>query len=150
MKRIILPVLTVSVMGFIFFESSLPAESSAQQSSFIAKLFGDLVTPERIFWIRKAAHFTEFAVLGLLFGLLFERLALRQIESSSRRVLIRRMFAFFAGALYGVSDEIHQIFVFGRSCEVRDMGIDAMGVLFGVLIAHLILFLREKRRKTES
>lgn len=150
MKRIILPVLTVSLMGFIFFESSLPAESSAQQSSFIANLLGDLATPEGIFWIRKAAHFTEYAVLGLLLGLLFERLALRRIESPPRRVLIRKMLAFFTGAVYGVSDEIHQIFVFGRSCELRDIGIDAAGVLFGVLIASLILFLQERRRKTES
>ena len=28
------------------------------------------------------------------------------------------------GALYAVSDEIHQLFIVGRSCEIRDVIID--------------------------
>ena len=35
------------------------------------------------------------------------------------------------GTLYAVSDEVHQYFVPGRSCELRDMLIDACGVAVG-------------------
>ena len=41
------------------------------------------------------------------------------------------------GAAYAVTDEFHQLFVAGRSCEVRDMCIDAAGVLCGVMVVWL-------------
>ena len=145
MKRIIVPILTVLVMSFIFFESSLPADLSARQSGFLAKLLGQFGTPEVTFWIRKAAHFTEFAVLGLLLSFLFERITFKQIQRDSARVLLKRILAFLTGAFYGATDEIHQLFVPGRSCELRDVGIDAAGVLFGVLIGSFFLFLTARR-----
>ena len=48
------------------------------------------------------------------------------------------LIAWGIGTLYAVSDEIHQVFIDGRSCELRDIAIDAGGVLLGVLIIHLI------------
>ena len=38
------------------------------------------------------------------------------------------------GTIYAVSDEVHQLFVEGRSCEVRDMLLDSAGVAAGVLL----------------
>ena len=38
------------------------------------------------------------------------------------------------GTVYAVSDEVHQLFVEGRSCEVRDMLLDSAGVAAGVLL----------------
>ena len=38
------------------------------------------------------------------------------------------------GLLYAASDEFHQKFVSGRSCEIRDVCIDTLGVLFGNLL----------------
>ena len=38
------------------------------------------------------------------------------------------------GVLYAVTDEVHQYFVPGRSCELRDALIDACGVAAGVAI----------------
>ncbi len=37
-------------------------------------------------------------------------------------------------SLYGVTDEIHQSFVPGRACQVRDMVIYSAGALIGVVI----------------
>ena len=37
--------------------------------------------------------------------------------------------------LYATSDEIHQNFVKGRSCEFTDVLIDSGGVAFGIIIA---------------
>ena len=45
-----------------------------------------------------------------------------------------RMRTFFIGSGYAIIDEIHQSFVPGRSCEIRDMCIDAVGVLVGMIL----------------
>lgn len=49
-----------------------------------------------------------------------------------------------------MTDEVHQLFVPGRSCQVTDMLIDSCGVLAGVL-AGLALFLcgrqHEKKKR---
>ena len=36
-------------------------------------------------------------------------------------------------SLYAVTDEVHQIFVEGRSCELRDWAIDTAGALIGTI-----------------
>jgi len=41
--------------------------------------------------------------------------------------------------LYAASDEFHQLFVPGRSGEIRDVCIDSVGAIAGVLIGILIL-----------
>ena len=47
------------------------------------------------------------------------------------------------GTVYAVSDEVHQLFVEGRSCEVRDMLLDSAGVAAGVLLMN---WLKSHRR----
>ena len=56
------------------------------------------------------------------------------------------LIAWAVGAAYAVTDEFHQLFVAGRSCEVRDMCIDAAGVLCGVMVVWLW---RKRRGQTE-
>ncbi|MBB1503242.1 VanZ family protein, partial [Candidatus Saccharibacteria bacterium] len=46
--------------------------------------------------------------------------------------------------LYACTDEIHQIFVPGRSAQFRDVLIDTLGASFGTLIAYLIIKLITK------
>ena len=69
--------------------------------------------------LRKAAHMTEFAILGLLL----------------LRALGRETVAFAAGVAYAVTDEVHQHFVEGRFASPFDVLIDATGVAIGVLAA---------------
>jgi hypothetical protein len=72
--------------------------------------------------LRKIAHFCEYAVLGAL------------LVRATRREPV----AAVLGVLYATSDELHQHFVRGRHAAVRDVLIDAAGVLFGVLAARRI------------
>ena len=53
------------------------------------------------------------------------------------------------GTAYAMTDEFHQAFVPGRSCEFRDMVIDSCGVLTGVLAANLAgrIKVRLKKRR---
>jgi VanZ family protein len=50
----------------------------------------------------------------------------------SNRIRPRHLFsAIVIAALYGVTDEVHQLFVAGRSAELPDLAADVEGVLIG-------------------
>ena len=77
-------------------------------------------------FIRKTAHFTIFAALGFFAFL----------TSGQRKLLCKGTAAvlIFCG-LYAVSDELHQYFVPGRACMLRDMLLDTCGSLAGIAAA---------------
>jgi VanZ family protein len=68
--------------------------------------------------LRKAAHLTEYAVLG---GLLY-------------RALGREALALAVGIAYAATDELHQYFVRGRHASPVDVAIDAVGIAVGMLL----------------
>lgn len=70
----------------------------------------------------KAAHFGAYAVLG---GLL---------AFAAHRSRLPVGFAIVLGVLYGASDEVHQMFVPGRSPDVLDWAADAAGVVAACLL----------------
>jgi hypothetical protein len=72
------------------------------------------------FVLSKLAHIGEYAILTVLLWW-----ALQMHTSSKVRAWL---FAALAAALYGVSDEWHQVWIAGRYGSFRDMGIDALGI----------------------
>ena len=68
--------------------------------------------------LRKGAHVTEYAILGLLL----------------LRAVGRELPAFLLGVAYAITDEIHQHFVSGRHSSPIDVAIDSAGILIGVLL----------------
>jgi len=116
---------TLIIMAFIFIQSALPGDLSSNESNIFVQILValfDVDADSAGFAVRKCAHFTEYLVLGGSAMLLFSEMRLAGL------------IAWAVGAAYAVTDEFHQIFVAGRSCEVRDMCIDAAGVLCGVLV----------------
>ncbi len=112
--------------------SLLPIGSVARQEGLVKSLQ---------FIVRKGAHFTVYALLGVLcvppvFILLhkFGRTAFA---------------AWGITVLYAVTDEIHQYFVPGRSCELRDVLIDASGAALGLLCLWGITALIQRRKKSK-
>ncbi len=77
----------------------------------------------------KAIHFVEYGVLGWLCA--------RAAAQSWPSVPIRRTFAFavFVSTLYGLSDEVHQALVPGRSSELADVVADFVGSIAGAAAA---------------
>ena len=119
--------ITILIMLFIFWQSAMPAAVSELESgSIVSRLAEWLQADEALvsFVVRKSAHFTEFLILGVS---LF--LTVRDLRKRASFWI-----PWLIGAVYAVSDELHQHFVPGRSCEVRDMIIDVCGVLVGVAI----------------
>ena len=76
----------------------------------------------------KGAHFTEYALLGLLCA--------RACRLTWRRRPWPRMLALgaFLATAWGLSDELHQVFVPGRSADARDLLADALGAVTGALL----------------
>ncbi|HET6682432.1 MAG TPA: VanZ family protein [Gaiella sp.] len=68
--------------------------------------------------LRKLAHVSEYAVLGLL------------LARATRRPAV----AVALAAGYAVTDEIHQTFVSGRHGASLDVAIDTVGALVGALV----------------
>ncbi len=107
--------------------------------------------------VRKMAHFSIYTLLGFLtmnFALtckiennacytdeLITASTIKKVRN--KRILYSQLF----GTLYAVSDEIHQFFVPGRSCEIRDVCIDSLGVLTGIIFVLMIIAIYKKIKK---
>ena len=145
-------IIVAAIMAFIFFQSALPADLSSRESGrvvdLLVRLFQGIMPIDRqtmVFIVRKGAHFAEYTILGgFLVPAVTEWMAVDKtpVPDSVRSI---RIISWLVGTLYAVTDEIHQYFVPGRSCELRDIGIDSCGVLAGVLVVSLLMRSKERR-----
>ena len=145
-------IIVAAIMAFIFFQSALPADLSSRESGrvvdLLVRLFQGIMPIDRqtmVFIVRKGAHFAEYTILGgFLVPAVTEWMAVDKtpVPDSVRSI---RIISWLVGTLYAVTDEIHQYFVPGRSCELRDIGIDSCGVLAGVMIVSIVMRLKERR-----
>lgn len=76
--------------------------------------------------IRKLAHFSIYMVVGILMMLLMSTYKIKQLD----RIAI----SLITGILYASSDEIHQLFIPGRSAMITDVMIDTLGVFVGITL----------------
>jgi VanZ family protein len=121
-------------LGFISF-----ASSNSFSASNTSRIIGPLVlllfphtsaeTLATIHFItRKIAHFTEYAILGLL--------AARAFRNSPRPAISQRWFLICATlvVVYALMDEYHQSFVPSRTASIFDSLIDMAGGLTALLV----------------
>lgn len=152
-------VLVLAVMGMIFFFSAQTGESSGALSGGITACIVRLFVPQIDTWpveeqqalirtvgliVRKAAHFTEFALLG--FSLMLH------IQQLRKRITVHLpwLWAWGVGTAYAISDELHQGFVGGRHPAVMDVCIDSSGVVAGILIlAGLLWWIGRGKRASQ-
>lgn len=154
--RILLTFLTVAMMALIFCFSMEPAEKSDKTSGTLSQAFISIVYPDYVHfssqrqssifdrvqhYVRKAAHFTEYTLLGFLI-----RMCLESWIGNRRGNCLTGL---GIGTLYAVTDEIHQLLIDGRSGQWSDVLIDSGGVAAGAAIAALVLsfYYRQKRTR---
>ena len=119
--------LLICNLVFIWGTSLLPGEVSGAFSdwvkSILALLFsGDPNAPAGGGLLRKIAHFTEFAALGMCLAWLHGMLQMGKIRP------------FFWGVLAAALDETIQRFIPDRGPSIRDVCIDSAGVLMGMIL----------------
>ena len=144
MKRILSILIILCMCGIFFFSHQKADDSRETSSKVVIKIVeildvNDSLTKTETLSLadrlhrtaRKVAHFTIYAVLGFLFALLF-----KEYNYSFKHIFIRAVVFSF---LYACTDEFHQLFISGRSCELRDVAIDSLGAAFGASIALILI-----------
>lgn len=141
--RAFLMLCTLAVVSFIFLNSMQVAANSSETSGTLLKLVNNFLSvfgvsmTEHV--LRKLAHLAEFALLGLCL--------LGTARAFTPHVLRNLTVPLFFGLLVPVLDETIQLFVAGRSSEVKDVLIDFSGVLIGIVCGLFLLFLYRRFRR---
>ncbi len=151
----LLPALILCVLIFLF-SSQTAAESSGTSSRLITWLltlkdphFAELPQKQQRaqiqqlqFITRKGAHFSIYTLLGICLFLPLNRYTGKLGHAA--------LAAWLFCVAYAVTDELHQYFIPGRSCELRDLLIDSSGALLGVLISCAAAALWKRRQKKKN
>jgi VanZ family protein len=96
-------------------------------------------SPNTLYFIeRKSFHIIEYFILFILF-----------YEAFSRDFKFNKSLAFSAilAFIYGISDEWHQTFVFGREGTTRDAVIDLAGILAALILVSLIKKWKKEKKQ---
>lgn len=140
---------TVLLICFIFGRSLMPFDASSAESGSVVDFLGGFLSmlgigeQDASHVVRKAAHFTEFCVLGVLLTLTAWKNGKKNLRPHIFTVL------FFSLAV-PVCDEGIQYFSAGRSPEVADVLLDFSGAFTGFLITYLILTLLAMHNRREK
>ncbi len=145
----------IAMMGIMIWFSDQSADVSTEQSLYIGKFVCSIVIKDyssassdvRLeyartldHFIRKSAHFCEYAALGALtFNTVFVLLCHfgTRLNRSFKKIYYL-IFPVLWCLLFAISDEIHQYFVEGRYCSALDVLLDTAGAACGVILVFLI------------
>jgi len=131
-------------MGLIF-SLSTATFSSAQTEPFITSLcskvmpwFAALSIETADLLIRKAAHFSEYFIFGILVShLLNKRSSLTPVSQIFLTIPL--------GIIYAISDELHQSFVPSRTASTTDVMLDAIGFVCGSFCFYAYVSIRQAK-----
>lgn len=143
-RAIILSWIAVIVMaGIIFWMSAKDGVTLDENSGIISLVKAWLASAAQGLFghpvdVSPIGHFTEYLIFGSLLAN-----ALRWHMPLNRAAV----FAIVIASTYGVTDEIHQIFVPMRSCDPMDWAVDTAAGAVGALIAYAILRSQNTSRK---
>ena len=133
-QRLVEPVLDFVRSGqvrtaLIRLAMELPDRLSQALIRFANIIEENVLSRDASFLVRKAAHFSEYALLGYLMGLLC-------VRKNGRS----RFFLPEAGCLAAaLIDEGIQLFSEGRAAQLRDVCIDLSGATLGLIVALILL-----------
>ena len=138
------------LLTFIWGNSLLPGEISGAFSDWLKKVLTDLFPflftgisdNAGAGLLRKLAHFSEFAALGVCFSWLYGML----LSKHSRQLVC----AAISGILVACVDETIQRFVPLRNGCLTDVGIDASGVITGILLFSIAYLIHTQKRRARE
>ena len=138
-------ILTIIWMSFIFCMSNQPANISKELSQnienllnrtpIIVNILSDILnSPNSQFIVRKSAHVILFCLLSILCFIVIYEIK----KNAKLSTLISLSITF----IYACIDEIHQLFIPGRGSQIRDVLIDSIGAIMGLIFINLIFMLK--------
>lgn len=162
--RILFIILVIATCCIIYSFSNQDGEESGSISSNLVKqivtIFKIDENSNREFlkqmevFIRKMAHFSIYAILGIWLMCLMETFFYDKEWAFNTKIKWRMTIAGFLGFIYACSDEIHQSFIPERSMQLSDIFLDTLGILSGIVFIAIILYIRkhkyEKRNITKT
>lgn len=99
--------------------------------------------------VRKGAHMTEYALLGILlmettYSFRFDKI--RKKKGKRKKGFFGQLFwSTGIGIMYACADEFHQLYVAQRAGQPRDVLFDTAGLMTGILLAYIIQKIRVYR-----
>ncbi|MDE5868196.1 MAG: VanZ family protein [Anaeroplasmataceae bacterium] len=153
-KKSILILISLFWMGVIFYFSSQNGTTSSGMSNritqFIVRIFiphfSDLKDQEQTriltnisYIVRKLAHYSEYAILGLFLFL--------AVSSFTKKQNYVFLISGFIGILYAITDEFHQSFVSDRTPMVKDVVIDSIGLITMIVFLGIIWNIKRMKKK---
>lgn len=128
------------------FSSQDGGESSGFSRKFVEFFIKDPELVNKIEpYVRKLAHFSEYGLGGVLFISLFSTYEWTDRRKINTSILL--------GVWYAIMDEIHQLMVPGRSGALKDVYIDSLGIITGVIGMLIVIKIFEiviNKRKTKK
>lgn len=146
--KIIYTSITVICVLFIYFQSVLPAGKSGEESSRVVQWLNFICSQLNFnfsfshHFVRKMAHFTEFAILG--FSVYYT------VSIYIRKKVLSSLLGISGYILVACTDESIQLFSVGRACSFNDIVIDVLGSTFGFVFAFLLSFIIAKIKKSRK
>ena len=140
--RVLFTFALIACIVFIFSNSMQIADVSSVASgralTLMRKVFTRLGMPGlashiTMHFVRKLAHFCEYALEGFLLMLC--------LRVYTRHFVRHMSWPILGGLLTALTDETIQLFSPGRSSQVLDVWLDFMGVLAGLLVGLFLLAL---------
>lgn len=92
--------------------------------------------------VRKNAHYFLYMVGGIFLSVFF------CADSRYNNIKLKlAVYAIISGVIYACTDEFHQSFVPGRTSSLKDVFIDSLGVITGVILVFILRIILNKKRK---
>jgi VanZ family protein len=139
-----LPVLGMLVLMYWFSTDALSGENTRGIIETVLSWFGyhpGSRTLTRInYFVRKSAHFTEYAILAALLFRAF------RADSAYRWQLKWALYSLAVIVSWAVLDEWHQSFTHTRGGSIRDSLLDASGGLFSLVIISVVSIRRQSQQ----
>ena len=150
-KKIITIIFILIWMIIVFYLSSQTSDNSSKLSGEItekvikcfhitdnmSKENSEQIIENTEIVIRKLAHYSLYTLGGILILLHIN------LYKINKKIII----SWLIGTIYATTDEIHQLFILGRSGEIRDVCIDSLGVITGVILLLLIIKIKKRGKK---
>ena len=136
-------------LGVIFFFSNSDASASTVQTKIVINKLVELADNNSFFnfiilkltekhslvySIRKLAHLTIFCILQII--------VFAVMRHNGKSIFKSTIYSMLAVVLYAIFDEIHQYFIPGRSCQLKDVFIDTIGGSVGLGISYISVLVK--------